>query len=237
MSLADIRTKSKKKPPRIVAYGGAGVGKTYFGSQMPNPIFILTEDGMGTIDAPQFDLCKDACKALNIPVIIHDEYEADDIIATFAKQFGQEEQVIIVTCDKDMYQLITDNVSIYNIIKKSFVKKEQVIEKFGVTPEQMITYQAIVGDKCDNIIGIHGIGPKSAKVIIESMDKKEDEMNQKEKRLIKKFEENKDIYIKNLDLVRLHTDIEISVELNAFHMKFFKDNKYKDIVTPLGFRV
>ena len=49
MSLADIRTKSKKKPPRIVAYGGAGVGKTYFGSQMPNPIFVLTEDGMGTI--------------------------------------------------------------------------------------------------------------------------------------------------------------------------------------------
>ena len=58
MSLADIRTKSKQKPPRIVAYGGAGVGKTYFGSQMPKPIFILTEDGMGTIDAPQFDLCK-----------------------------------------------------------------------------------------------------------------------------------------------------------------------------------
>ena len=58
MSLADIRTKSKKKAPRIVAYGGAGVGKTYFGSQMPNPIFVLTEDGMGTIDAQQFPLCK-----------------------------------------------------------------------------------------------------------------------------------------------------------------------------------
>ncbi len=53
-----IRTKSKKKPPRIVAYGGAGVGKTYFGSQMPNPIFVLTEDGMGTIDAQQFPLFK-----------------------------------------------------------------------------------------------------------------------------------------------------------------------------------
>ena len=58
MSLADIRTKSKQKPPRLVVYGGAGIGKTTFGSTMPKPIFILTEDGMGTIEAPQFPLCK-----------------------------------------------------------------------------------------------------------------------------------------------------------------------------------
>ena len=58
MSLADIRTKSRQRPPRLVLYGGAGIGKTTFGASMPDPIFILTEDGMGTIDAPQFDLCK-----------------------------------------------------------------------------------------------------------------------------------------------------------------------------------
>jgi len=57
MSLADIRTKSKKKPPRFVLYGGPGIGKTTFGASMPKPIFILTEDGMGSIDAQQFPLC------------------------------------------------------------------------------------------------------------------------------------------------------------------------------------
>jgi len=57
MSLADIRTKSKQKPPRLVVYGGAGIGKTTFGSTMPKPIFILTEDGMGKIEAEQFPLC------------------------------------------------------------------------------------------------------------------------------------------------------------------------------------
>jgi replication-associated recombination protein RarA len=57
MSLADIRSKGKQKPPRIILYGGAGIGKTTFASKMPNPIFILTEDGMGTIEAPQTPLC------------------------------------------------------------------------------------------------------------------------------------------------------------------------------------
>jgi hypothetical protein len=57
MSLADIRSKGKQKPPRIILYGGAGIGKTTFASMMPNPIFILTEDGMGTIQANQFPLC------------------------------------------------------------------------------------------------------------------------------------------------------------------------------------
>mgnify|MGYP003125743906 CR=1 FL=1 len=57
MSLADIRTKSKQKPPRLVVYGGAGIGKTTFGASMPKPIFILTEDGMGKIEASQFPLC------------------------------------------------------------------------------------------------------------------------------------------------------------------------------------
>jgi len=191
-------------------------------------------DGLG----PQFDICKDACNALNIPVLIDNDYEADDLIATLAVRYGNDgQQVIVVTCDKDMYQLINENVSIYNIIKKSFVKKEQVIEKFGVAPEHMITYQAIVGDKVDNIIGIHGIGPKSAKVIIEAMNKSDEEMNPKELRLMKKFNENKEIYTKNLDLVKLHTDIDITVELIPFDMKFFKDKKYKEVVSPLGFRV
>jgi len=190
-------------------------------------------DGLG----PQFDICKDVCTALNIPMCIHDEYEADDIIATFSKKFGNEDNVIIVTCDKDMFQLITDKVSVYNIIKKKFIRKTDVYEKFGVFPKDMITYQAIVGDKCDSISGIHGIGPKSAKVIIESMEKNEDDMTAKEIRLMKKFNENKEIFIKNLDLVTLHTNVDMSVELVPFEMKFFKDEKYKSIVSPLGFRV
>lgn len=58
MSLADIRSKGKQKPPRIILYGGAGIGKTTFASKMPNPVFILTEDGMGTIEAFQTELQK-----------------------------------------------------------------------------------------------------------------------------------------------------------------------------------
>jgi hypothetical protein len=81
MSLADIRTKSKRKPPRIVAYGGAGVGKTYFGSQMPNPIFILTEDGMGTIDAPQFDLCKSFDEVMgHLQSLIDEDHEFKTVV-------------------------------------------------------------------------------------------------------------------------------------------------------------
>jgi hypothetical protein len=81
MSLADIRTKSKKKPPRIVAYGGAGVGKTYFGSQMPNPIFVLTEDGMGTIDAQQFPLCKSFDEVMGrLQSLIDEDHEFKTVV-------------------------------------------------------------------------------------------------------------------------------------------------------------
>ena len=190
-------------------------------------------DGLGH----QFDICKDICSSLNIPMLIHDEYEADDIIATLAKRYEEIEPVIIVTCDKDMYQLINDNVSIYNIIKKSYVRKEEVISKFGVKPSDMIKFQAIIGDKIDCIKGIKGIGPKSAKIIIEAFEKPKEELNKKEIKLLQKFEDNKDIFTKNISLVTLHTDIEITADPIPFYMKCLKEDTYRALVEPLGFRV
>ena len=185
----------------------------------------------------QFDYCKNVCEALDIPVVIHDEYEADDIIATFAKRYAEEENVVIVTCDKDMFQLIDDNISVYNIIKKTFIHEKQVIEKFGVHPKEMINFQALIGDKCDNIQGIKGIGPKSANVIINAFKKDPGDYTKKEEKLMKKFNDNKEVYERNLQLVTLHTNVDIHVELNPFEISSFKNTKYKNLVTPLGFRV
>jgi DNA polymerase-1 len=208
----------------------------------------LHEDYKNTRTLPnglghQFKLCKNACKALNIPIYSNEAYEADDLIASLSCQLANDKnKVIIVSCDKDMYQLINDNVYIFNIIKKVFIKKKEVYEKFNVYPNKMIMYQAIVGDSCDNIKGIKGIGPKTAHYLVNYDhdhvfdDKK---LQRKFVKLVEKFNqtENQEIYQKNLKLVSLIKDIDLGV-LNLHHssLKDFKTNDWKLFTQTVNFK-
>lgn len=191
----------------------------------------------------QFKICKNACHALNIPVYIHELYEADDLIATLAKKLSNDQtKVIIVSCDKDMYQLINDNVYVFNIIKKVFITKNDVYEKYNVLPENMIKYQAIVGDNCDNIKGIKGIGQKTAQYIInyERNHVFEDKKIQKKyEKIVEKFNkpENQEIYNRNLKLVRLEDNIDIGIiNTTCATLKNFKTEKWKDFAKTVDFK-
>lgn len=117
---------------------------------------------------PQFGLIRQATKAFNLPCVEKEGFEADDLIATYARlaeEAGAE--VTIISSDKDLMQLVTPNVSMYDSMKDKQIGIPDVIEKWGVPPEKMIDLQALTGDSTDNVPGIPGIGPKTAAQLLE----------------------------------------------------------------------
>ncbi|WP_395947679.1 DNA polymerase I [Caedibacter taeniospiralis] len=100
---------------------------------------------------------------LGFPLIIIEGVEADDVIGTLAQRFAKEgHEVIISTGDKDMAQLVSAHITLMDTMKNEITNREKVIEKFGVIPEQIIDYLALVGDVSDNIPGVPKVGPKTA---------------------------------------------------------------------------
>jgi DNA polymerase-1 len=117
---------------------------------------------------PQFGLIRQATKAFNLPCIEKEGYEADDLIATYARMAEEAgAEVTIISSDKDLMQLVTPNVSMYDSMKDKQIGIPDVIEKWGVPPEKMIDLQALTGDSTDNVPGIPGIGPKTAAQLLE----------------------------------------------------------------------
>ena len=107
---------------------------------------------------PQFGLIREATRAFNLPCIEVEGYEADDIIATYARQAETiGAHTTIISSDKDLMQLVSDHVSMYDSMKDKQIGIAEVIEKFGVGPEKMIDLQALNGDSTDNVPGVPGI--------------------------------------------------------------------------------
>jgi DNA polymerase-1 len=116
---------------------------------------------------PQFSIIREACQALGVPSVEIVGYEADDLIASYAETAKtQGYQVIIVSSDKDLMQLVDDKVSLLDPIKNRAITRIEVFEKFGVYPEKVIDVQALAGDSSDNVPGVPSIGPKTAAELI-----------------------------------------------------------------------
>ncbi|MGO1161292.1 DNA polymerase I [Brucella pseudogrignonensis] len=117
---------------------------------------------------PQFGLIRQATRAFNLPCIEKEGFEADDLIATYARIAAEAGgDVTIVSSDKDLMQLVTPQVSMYDGMKDKQISIPEVIEKWGVPPEKMIDLQSLTGDSTDNVPGIPGIGPKTAAQLLE----------------------------------------------------------------------
>ncbi|MBI4275099.1 MAG: DNA polymerase I [Rhizobiales bacterium] len=116
---------------------------------------------------PQFGLIREAVRAFDIPCLEQIGYEADDLIATYARE-GREVKATttIVASDKDLMQLVGDTVVMYDTMKDRRIGRAEVIEKFGVPPEKVIEVQALIGDSTDNVPGVPGIGVKTAAQLI-----------------------------------------------------------------------
>ncbi|MDI2091410.1 DNA polymerase I [Commensalibacter oyaizuii] len=116
---------------------------------------------------PQFALVKEASRLLGLPTIEQEGWEADDLIASYAKAMVQAGgQCTIISSDKDLMQLINDHVCMQDPIKERYIRADAVFEKFGVKPKDMVSLQALMGDAVDNVPGVPGIGPKTAASLI-----------------------------------------------------------------------
>ncbi|MEA2870236.1 MAG: polymerase [Hyphomicrobiales bacterium] len=116
---------------------------------------------------PQFPLIREAVRAFDIPCLEMIGFEADDLIATYARQACEVgANVTIVSSDKDLMQLVNDCVVMYDTMKDKRIGVAEVIEKFGVPPDKVIEVQALIGDSSDNVPGVPGIGVKTAAQLI-----------------------------------------------------------------------
>ncbi len=173
---------------------------------------------------PQFELIRDAVRAFNLPSIELEGYEADDLIATYARQAAEKGvEVTIVSSDKDLMQLVDGHISMLDPIKLQKIGREEVEAKFGVPPEKVVDVQALAGDSTDNVPGIPGIGIKTASQLIleygdlEALLKKADGIKQKKRREnLLEFAEQARI---SRRLVQLAEDAPVPEPLESFGLK------------------
>ncbi len=138
---------------------------------------------------PQFPLIRDAVHAFDIPCLEQKGFEADDLIATYARQACEAgATATIVSSDKDLMQLVNDSIVLFDTMKDKKIGRAEVIEKFGVPPEKVIEVQALIGDSTDNVPGVPGIGVKTAAQLIgeygdlETLLKRAPEIKQEKRR-------------------------------------------------------
>ena len=116
---------------------------------------------------PQFPLIREAVRAFDIPCLEQSGFEADDLIATYARLACEAKATTtIVSSDKDLMQLVCDTVTLYDTMKDKRIGAAEVFEKFGVPPDKVIEVQSLIGDSSDNVPGVPGIGVKTAAQLI-----------------------------------------------------------------------
>ncbi len=119
----------------------------------------------------QIEPLHDIIRAMGLPLLMVEGVEADDVIGTLAHQATEKEmETLISTGDKDMAQLVNQHVSLVNTMSETFTDQDGVVEKFGVKPEQIVDYLALVGDSADNIPGVPKCGPKTAAKWLQAYD-------------------------------------------------------------------
>ena len=173
---------------------------------------------------PQFQLIREATEAFGFFAIDKKGYEADDIIATLAHNANDEGAIVtIFSSDKDLMQLVSENIKMYDPIRNIFIDIDRVKEKFGVTPDKVIDVQALIGDKVDNVPGVPGIGVKTASSLISEFRNVETLIEKYE--LINK-ERIKDLISDNIDkiilskkLVTLNKRVEIDLNIRDLELE------------------
>ena len=197
---------------------------------------------------PQFALVREATEAMGIPGIEMANYEADDLIATYAKQAAAEGMdVTIVTADKDLMQLVDDRISIWDGVKDRTIREAEVIEKFGVSPNRVIDVQALAGDSTDNVPGVQGIGVKTAAELIntygdlDTLLARADEIKQPKRR--ERLIEQADMARISRELVTLKVDVPLETPLSDFKKKapdpekllaFLQAQEFKTLVASIS---
>ncbi len=159
-------------------------------------------------------MIRSGMSALGMPVLCIPNVEADDVIATIAKQYCSSfDATRIITSDKDLMQLVSDCVFLYDGMKQLEIRAPQVFEKFGVRPDQVIDVQSLMGDSSDNVPGVAGIGPKKATELISEFGDLDNLYahidDVKNERIRNMLTASKDMAYVSRKLVTLKTDVNL----------------------------
>lgn len=190
---------------------------------------------------PQFPLIRQATKAFSVPCVEMVNYEADDLIATYAKEAQAKGfKVTIISSDKDLMQLVGDGISMFDSMKNRHINKAEVEEKFGVGPDRVIDVQALAGDSADNVPGVPGIGVKTAAELIntygdlDTLFKSLDQIKQPKRR--QSLIDNEELARISKRLVTLKTDVETVETLDDFLLKKLDVNKLLEFADEMEFK-
>ncbi len=188
----------------------------------------------------QIPKIKELIKLWGIKILEIPGYEADDIIATLAKK-GKEKgfEVVIVTPDKDMMQLVEEGIKILNPVNGEIFDREKVKEKYGIYPEQFVDYLAMIGDTVDNIIGVKGVGPKTAAKLLNEYGNLENILKNIDKlkpKLQEAFNEAKERLKENIFLIKLKSDIPLDIDIEDLKKEKADLQALKEEFEELGFK-
>ena len=171
---------------------------------------------------PQIPYIKKIIEGYRIALLEMEGYEADDLIGTVAKRLESEVDVVIITGDKDILQLVSDRIQVYDTMKEKRFGVEEVIQRFGVSPEQVVEVMGLAGDAIDNIPGVPGIGEKTAIQLIKTYGSIENLLTHVEEIPRKKLKENLkthgDLARLSRRLATIHIDVPVSYQLKDFSL-------------------
>jgi len=193
---------------------------------------------------PQFDKVKDVIKAFGIPIYDKAGFEADDVIGTLAKQAEKEiEEVVIVTGDKDILQLVSDKTRVYlpirGLSEAKLMGEEEVVEKIGVKPSQIDDYKALVGDPSDNYPGVPGVGPKTATKLLSKYETVKDvykNLKNIPAPIVKKLEEGEESAKVCQRLAEIVTNVSVKLDLKDADDWGVDRKEVLDLFTEFGFK-
>ncbi|MFQ3222705.1 MAG: DNA polymerase-1, partial [Porticoccaceae bacterium] len=186
-------------------------------------------------------------QAMGLPMLVIDGVEADDVIGTLALEATAAEQpVIISTGDKDIAQMVNEHITLVNTMTNTLMDREGVIEKFGIPPELIIDYLALLGDKSDNIPGVPGVGEKTALGLLQGIGGLDDIYGRLDeiatldfrgaKNLAPKLEEHRELAYLSYTLATIKTDVPMPMPLAELHnreadhaalLALFKEMEFK----------
>lgn len=214
-------------------------GKKNFRHEM-YPAYKANRPAVPVEMIPQFPYIREVASALNIKSIEMEGFEADDIIATLAREAEKNNfEIVIVSTDKDLMQLIDENISMFDIANKKNINSDAVKEKWGVYPNQLLDFLSLLGDSSDNVPGVPGIGEKTAVQLINefgNLDNLIDNLeNIKQKTRREAIQNNLNDLFLSKKLITLRTDIKLNISFDDLFYKPLNPIIFKNFLLKMEF--
>ena len=232
-----VRVLEQEKPEYLaVAFD---VGKTFRDEIFPE--YKATREKMPDDLRPQLERIREMVDAFNIPRLEMEGYEADDVLGSTAKVAAEQGLgVKIITGDRDLLQLVNERTTVYLAgDDQTYITNEDVINKLGVRPDQVVDYKALVGDPSDNIPGVKGVGEKTATALLKKFDTLDaiyQNIDQVENRWKGKLEANKEAAYMSRRLAQIEVNLDIQLDLEHAAVKPFDPAKLEAFFKEMEFR-